>query len=296
MAASDVQEVDNFLFSGEGNGMMDSFGRLEKVGKQTSLETNVESPYDPWIQAPSRKRRVVQTRRTTNVDVRSGIEKETKQGSRFEVLKNLEEPIVVNSESFTARLKDVVICAGPSTDARGKSVNEVGEGSTKDSRNKDGSHAKPLVISDDKVVDNSKAISMINLNASKHRTVRIIEDGLENEAWEPNKCLFIGSIRNSGSKGAYHAKTNLRHIYKKGAHVAKKDVRKGPDKLMLEDWPSSSPNEDGKIDNFSVNEDDVHVHNKSCVDTMVQENFGVEQTRESGSDSWVIDPCEPSET
>ncbi|KAK9027961.1 hypothetical protein V6N11_067779 [Hibiscus sabdariffa] len=235
-------------------------------------------------------------RRKATVDAKSGIGKETKQGSRFEVLGNLEEHNVVNSESLNARLKDVVISGGPFTTARGKSVKEVGEGGDNfkvtsmvmanevelhgNKNNPSEQDGRNLLIASKDIVISYAT----NLNAPNHRAVRVIKNGLENEDRELNKRSFIGPICNSGSKGAHRAKTNIRHVYKKGTQVVKKDVRKRLDKLLLEDWPSLSPNEDSMTDKLNVIGDDAYGHNKSDVGTMVQENIGVGQTGESGSD------------
>ncbi|KAK8479094.1 hypothetical protein V6N12_063789 [Hibiscus sabdariffa] len=79
--------------------------------EQHGREQSDMAVYGPWMQAPSRGRRVGQTRK---VQVDKGLPDGGANGSRFAVLSMHDEGKDSDADAVTAQLRDVVINAGPS--------------------------------------------------------------------------------------------------------------------------------------------------------------------------------------
>ncbi|KAK8649426.1 hypothetical protein V6N13_130155 [Hibiscus sabdariffa] len=81
------------------------------LDQQHGREQSDMAVYGPWMQAPSRGRRVGQTRK---VQVDKGLPDGGANGSRFAVLSMHDEGKDSDADAVTAQLRDVVINAGPS--------------------------------------------------------------------------------------------------------------------------------------------------------------------------------------
>ncbi|KAK8700338.1 hypothetical protein V6N13_018737 [Hibiscus sabdariffa] len=205
--------------------------------------------YGPWMQAPSRRKRVMQPRkamRDKHVTRREG------QGSRFEVLNVDDGENNLVADNVTDKLRDVVINAGPSVSTKGKMVGVHGVGSSKgtglDRKGYSRSVQEPLDALDSvlAVMDVRKQTSLVpvvgkggkmsgrgaNVKLASTRKAEI-EPTTDTPHPSPRVAnelgdrSFSGPIRKSGGKGTHQF--NPKILDRQALKVAKKGGKHGPD-------------------------------------------------------------------
>ncbi|KAK8712365.1 hypothetical protein V6N13_147605 [Hibiscus sabdariffa] len=225
------------------------------MGKEKS-EMDV---YGPWMQAPSRGRRIRQYRKSQG---EKGHSNGGANGSRFTILGKQVDGKSVDTDVVAAKLREVIINVGPSASAKGKTVGNVGVGSSKGGMSSGDSHSpmgQILVPSSDVgLVDvevmRSDALDSISshgtllrnkdeqiqvasngaihpartsLKATNHVAVHVSDGGRDGGVVATGEPSYSGPIRKVVTKGAhrFNPKTYRRQRYS----VVQKSVKKGPD-------------------------------------------------------------------
>ncbi|KAK8608808.1 hypothetical protein V6N13_024221 [Hibiscus sabdariffa] len=216
-------------------------GEIEKgtSARQLGKEKSEMDVYGPWMEAPSRGRRIGQYRKSQG---EKGHSNGGANGSRFTILSKHVDGKSVDTDAVAAQLREVIINAGPSASAKGKTVGNVGVGSSKggmasgDSRSPMGQDLAPG--SDAGLVDvdvmrsdalDSGAIhrARTSLKATNHVVVHVSDGGRDGGVVANGEPSYSGPIRKVVTKGAhrFNPKTYLRQRHS----VVHKSVKKGPD-------------------------------------------------------------------
>ncbi|KAL4351406.1 hypothetical protein GQ457_06G022300 [Hibiscus cannabinus] len=236
-------------------------GEIEKgtSARQMGKEKSEMDVYGPWMQAPSRGRRIRQYQKSQG---EKGHSNGGANGSRFTILGKQVDGKSVDTDVVAAKLREVIINVGPSASAKGKTVGNVGVGSSKGGMSSGDSHSpmgQILVPSSDVgLVDvevmRSDALDSISahgtllrnkdeqiqvasngaihpartsLKATNHVAVHVSDGGRDGGVVATGEPSYSGPIRKVVTKGAhrFNPKTYLRQRYS----VAQKSVKKGPD-------------------------------------------------------------------
>ncbi|KAK8511591.1 hypothetical protein V6N12_038193 [Hibiscus sabdariffa] len=152
-------------------------------------------------------------------------------GSRFTILSKHVDGKSVDTDAVAAQLREVIINAGPSASAKGKTVGNVGVGSSKggmasgDSRSPMGQDLAPG--SDAGLVDVDVMRSDALDSATNHVVVHVSDGGRDGGVVANGEPSYSGPIRKVVTKGAhrFNPKTYLRQRHS----VVHKSVKKGPD-------------------------------------------------------------------
>ncbi|KAK8713365.1 hypothetical protein V6N13_148585 [Hibiscus sabdariffa] len=228
---------------------------LDRQSGREQLDTGV---YGPWMQAPSRRRRIVQSRKATGD---KGLSIGGDKGSRFAMLNVNDGGNDSVADVVAAQLSEVVINAGPSASVKGKMVGNVGVGSSKGgalrrvdcstlvqepvseldtlisglngvrkpSSKSKGTHEEMM----DNRLENVQVASTgvvrrarSSLSLTSHAAVYVLDGGRDEVVTELDEPSFFNPIRKVAAKGAH--RFNPESSFRQRRQMVKKSVKRGP--------------------------------------------------------------------